>query len=73
LKGSENTLFSRFNFYLALATLFSPPFDFKTDLRHSFHPFSKLIGTCDTLFGRFQNHLGLASAFSAIFKNDFGL
>ena len=71
LKGPENTLFSRFYFHLALATLFSPPFDFKTSPRHSFLPFSKLIGTYDTLFGRFQNHLGLARVFWAVFKTDW--
>ena len=68
---AENTLFSLFYFHLGLATLFSPPFDFKTPplysflpflkiiwpSRHSFQPFSKSIGPCDTLFTRFQNRL----------------
>ena len=36
-----------------LATLFSPPFDFKTPLRHSFLPFSKSFGPRDTLFTAF--------------------
>jgi len=54
LKGPENTLFSRFYFHLALVTLFSPPFEFKTPSRHSFHPFSKSFGLCESLFTRFQ-------------------
>jgi len=40
-----------------LATPFSPPFDFKTPPRHSFHPSSKSFGTCESLFCRFQNRL----------------
>jgi hypothetical protein len=50
---AENTLFSRFYFHLALATLFSPPFDFKTAPRHSFCPLSKSFRAGETLFGKF--------------------
>jgi hypothetical protein len=68
LKGPENTLFSRFYFHLALATLFSPPFDFKTAPQHSFHRLSILKHPRDTLFTAFQNHLAPATAFPDVFK-----
>ncbi len=53
--------------YRAAGTSVFPCSEFKTDLRHSFWPFSKLIEACDTLFTRFQNHLALATLFSPPF------
>ena len=54
-------------FFSSSTHIAKPCFNFKTPLRHSFWPFSKLIETCDTLFSHFQNHLALATLFSPPF------
>ena len=54
-------------FFSSSTHIAKPCFNFKTSLRHSFWPFSKLIETCDTLFSHFQNHLALAPPFSPPF------
>lgn len=53
--------------YRADGTSVFPCSEFKTALRHSFYPFSKLIEACDTIFTRFQNHLAFATPFSPPF------
>ena len=66
LKQPCDTLYSRFQNRLGLATLILAVFKIVWALRHSFWPFSKSIGPSDNHFSRFQNRLGFATNASCL-------